>query len=178
LFVATEKGDPFPLSSLKGKVVLVANTASKCGFTPQLKGLEELYKSINSKYPDSFAVVGFPCNQFGGQDPGTNDEIQTFCMVNYGVTFPVLGKVDVNGSNAAPVFEWLKSEKPGVMGLKRIIWNFTKFLVNAEGKVVDRWAPTSKPESLEGAILKEIEKAKKQTSGSEAPEAPEEAKSS
>ncbi|KAL1979762.1 hypothetical protein VTN96DRAFT_5214 [Rasamsonia emersonii] len=161
-----KKGDPFPLSSLKGKVVLVVNTASKCGFTPQFKGLEQLYKSVNSKYPDSFTVLGFPCNQFGNQDPGSNDEIQTFCQVNYGVTFPVLGKIDVNGSNAAPVFEWLKSEKPGIMGLKRIKWNFEKFLVDSNGKVVGRWGSITKPESLEDTILKEVEKAKKQ---SEAP---------
>lgn len=118
-------------------------------------------------------MIGFPCNQFGGQDPGSNDEIQTFCQVNYGVTFPVLGKIDVNGSNAAPVFEWLKSEKPGIMGLKSIKWNFTKFGVDAEGKVFGRWGSTTKPETLEGEILKQIEKAKQ---GGEAAAASEEAK--
>ncbi|KAL1964146.1 hypothetical protein VTN77DRAFT_7234 [Rasamsonia byssochlamydoides] len=173
-----KKGEPFPLSSLKGKVVLVVNTASKCGFTPQFKGLEQLYQSINSKHPDSFVVLGFPCNQFGGQDPGSNDEIQTFCQVNYGVTFPVLGKIDVNGSNAHPLYEWLKSEKPGIMGLKRIKWNFEKFGISGDGKVFGRWGSITKPESLEETILKEVEKAKQ--SGAAAPaEAPkEEAKSS
>lgn len=155
-----KKGDPFPLSSLRGKVVLAVNTASKCGFTPQFKGLESLYQSIQSKHPDSFTILGFPCNQFGGQDPGTNDEIQTFCQVNYGVTFPMLGKTEVNGDKAEPVWEWMKNEMPGIMGLKRVKWNFEKFLISAEGKVVGRWASTTKPESLEETILKEIEKAK------------------
>lgn len=137
------------------------NTASKCGFTPQFKNLEELYKSIQAQEPDRFTIVGFPCNQFGNQDPGTNDEIQNFCQVNYGVTFPVLGKLNVNGSDAAPLYEWLKNEHPGIMGLKRIKWNFEKFLISADGKVVGRWASTTKPESLKDTILKEIEKAKK-----------------
>jgi glutathione peroxidase len=113
--------------------------------------------------------LGFPCNQFGNQDPGSNDEIASFCQVNYGVTFPVLGKIDVNGDSASPVFQWLKSEKPGLMGLKRVKWNFEKFLVNADGKVVGRWASTTKPESLKSTILQEIEKAeKKQKEGQDA----------
>lgn len=157
----TEKGEPFPLSQLQGKVILVVNTASKCGFTPQFKNLEELYQAIQAQEPDRFTVLGFPCNQFGNQDPGSNDEIQSFCQLNYGVTFPVLGKLDVNGSDAAPVFEWLKKEQPGIMGLKRIKWNFEKFLISADGKVVGRWASTTNPASLKDAILKEIEKAKK-----------------
>ncbi|PGH35138.1 glutathione peroxidase [[Emmonsia] crescens] len=157
-----KKGDPFPLSSLKGKVVLVVNTASKCGFTPQFKGLESLYTSINSAHPDKFTIIGFPCNQFGSQDPGSNDEIQTFCSVNYGVTFPVLGKVDVNGDNAAPLWKWLKTEMPGLMGMKRVKWNFEKFLIGADGKVVQRWASVTKPEGLKGAIEKEIERADKE----------------
>ncbi|EEP79736.1 glutathione peroxidase [Uncinocarpus reesii 1704] len=156
-----KKGEPFTLSSLQGKVVLVVNTASKCGFTPQFKSLEALHQKITAAHPDKFTVLGFPCNQFGSQDPGTNDEIQTFCQTNYGVTFPVLGKVDVNGDRASPVFDWMKKEMPGLMGLKRVKWNFEKFLISADGKVVGRWASTTKPESLEGQIVKEIEKAEK-----------------
>lgn len=159
--ISTEKGENFPLSSLKGKVVLVVNTASKCGFTPQLTSLEKLHKSITESHPDTFTVLGFPCNQFGNQDPGSDDEIQSFCSVNYGVTFPVLGKTEVNGDNAAPVWTWLKTEKPGLMGMKRVKWNFEKFLVGADGKVVGRWASTTKPEALEETILKEIEKVEK-----------------
>ncbi|KAF4164560.1 hypothetical protein CNMCM6936_008979 [Aspergillus lentulus] len=157
-----KKGEPFDLASLKGKVVLVVNTASKCGFTPQFKGLENLYQSIKAKHPEDFTILGFPCNQFGSQDPGSNDEIQSFCQVNYGVTFPVLGKLDVNGDNAAPVWTWMKETMPGLMGLKRVKWNFEKFLVSADGKVVGRWASITKPESLEATILKEIEKAQKE----------------
>ncbi|EDP52524.1 Glutathione peroxidase 2 [Aspergillus fumigatus] len=159
---ADKKGEPFDLASLKGKVVLVVNTASKCGFTPQFKGLENLYQSIKAKHPEDFTILGFPCNQFGSQDPGSNDEIQSFCQVNYGVTFPVLGKLDVNGDNAAPVWTWMKEMMPGLMGLKRVKWNFEKFLISADGKVVGRWASITKPESLEATILKEIEKAKKE----------------
>ncbi|KAL5358240.1 glutathione peroxidase Hyr1 [Aspergillus floccosus] len=156
-----KKGSPYPLTSLKGKVVLVVNTASKCGFTPQFKGLESLYQSIKQKHPDDFTIIGFPCNQFGSQDPGSNDQIQEFCQLNYGVTFPVLGKLDVNGENAAPVWTWMKESQPGLLGLKRIKWNFEKFLISADGKVVGRWASITKPESLEATILSEIEKAKK-----------------
>ena len=136
------------------------NTASKCGFTPQFQGLETLYKSVKDKHPEDFTILGFPCNQFGNQDPGSNDDIQSFCQVNYGVSFPVLGKLDVNGNKAAPLFEWLKEEKPGLMGLRRVKWNFEKFLISADGKVVGRWASTTKPEALEETILKEIEKGK------------------
>ncbi|PSN66125.1 glutathion peroxidase protein [Corynespora cassiicola Philippines] len=152
-----KKGNEFNLADLKGKVVLVVNTASKCGFTPQFEGLEKLYQEVKAKHPD-FVVLGFPCNQFGGQDPGSNDEIQTFCQVNYGVTFPVLGKIDVNGDKADPVFEWLKNEKPGLMGLKRVKWNFEKFLVGRDGKVKARWASTTKPEALKADIEKELAK--------------------
>jgi len=148
----------YPLSQHKGKVILVVNTASKCGFTPQFAGLEELWKKISSKYPDQFVIIGFPCNQFGGQDPGSNDQIQEFCQVNYGVTFPVLGKINVNGDKAEPVFEWLKSEKPGLLGLKRIKWNFEKFLIGRDGQVIQRWGSITKPESLEKDIIHEIEK--------------------
>ncbi|TLD17550.1 uncharacterized protein PgNI_02408 [Pyricularia grisea] len=152
-----EKGEETPLSDYKGKVVLVVNTASKCGFTPQYAGLEALYKKITEKYPEDFTILGFPCNQFGGQEPGTDDDIQNFCQVNYGVTFPIMKKVDVNGDNADPLFKWLKEEMPGIMGLKRVKWNFEKFLIGRDGKVKGRWASTTKPESLEKDILKEIE---------------------
>ncbi|PLN85557.1 glutathione peroxidase [Aspergillus taichungensis] len=157
-----KKGSPFPLTPLKGKVILVVNTASKCGFTPQFKGLETLYQTIKEKYPEDFTILGFPCNQFGSQDPGSNDDIQSFCQVNYGVTFPVLGKLDVNGEQAAPLWTWMKEQQPGLMGLKRIKWNFEKFLISPDGKVVGRWASVTKPESLEQTILAELEKAKKQ----------------
>jgi len=152
-----KKGTAYPLSNLKDKVVLVVNTASKCGFTPQFEGLEKLYKEVKAEHPD-FEIIGFPSNQFGSQDPGTNDEIQSFCQVNYGVTFPVLGKVDVNGDKAEPVWEWMKKEKPGIMGMKRIKWNFEKFLVGKDGSVVGRWASTTKPESLKAEILAELKK--------------------
>ncbi|KAL4926223.1 glutathione peroxidase [Aspergillus undulatus] len=157
-----KKSNPYPLTPLKGKVVLVVNTASKCGFTPQFKGLESLYQSLKTKRPDDFVILGFPCNQFGSQDPGSDDQIQEFCQVNYGVTFPVLGKTEVNGNNASPLWTWLKESQPGLLGLKRIKWNFEKFLISADGKVVGRWASTTKPEGLEDTILKEIEKAEKE----------------
>jgi glutathione peroxidase-family protein len=156
--VLPEKGNPKPLTEYSGKVLLIVNTASKCGFTPQYAGLEKLYKSVDSKFPGQFVVLGFPCNQFGGQEPGTNDDIQSFCQVNYGVSFPIFGKTDVNGDNADPLFEWLKKEKPGLMGLKRVKWNFEKFLIGRDGKVVERWASTKKPEDLEDVVVKEIEK--------------------
>ena len=143
---------------MRGKVVLIVNTASKCGFTPQFEGLEKLYKNITASHPDSFLILGFPCNQFNSQDPGSNDSIQEYCQVNYGVSFPVLGKTNVNGDQAEPLYEWLKKEKPGVLGLKRIKWNFEKFLVGKDGQVVQRWASTSKPESLENTILAELKK--------------------
>ncbi|KAJ5093390.1 hypothetical protein N7456_009251 [Penicillium angulare] len=156
-----KKGEPFQLSSLQGKVVLVVNTASKCGFTPQFEGLEKLYKGLKEKYPEDFTILGFPCNQFNAQDPGSNDDIQSFCQLNYGVTFPVLGKLDVNGKDAAPVFAWLKEQQPGVMGLQRVKWNFEKFLVGADGKVSGRWSTFTKPEQLEAPIVEQIEKARK-----------------
>lgn len=153
-----KKGSEFDLSSLKGKVVLVVNTASKCGFTPQFAGLEKLYKSIKEKHPDDFEILGFPCNQFGSQDPGSDEEIQSFCQINYGVTFPVLKKIDVNGAKADPLYEWMKKEKPGLMGLKMIKWNFEKFLIGKDGTVKGRWASTTKPESLEATIMEELSK--------------------
>jgi len=159
-----KKGASYPLSQHAGKVILAVNTASKCGFTPQFGALETLSQKIksNPKYSnsDDFVILGFPCNQFGGQDPGSNDQIQEFCQLNYGVTFPVLGKTDVNGDKAEPVWEWMKAEKPGLMGLKRIKWNFEKFLIARDGSVVGRWASTSSPEKLEADILRELEKPK------------------
>ncbi|KAJ9148389.1 Glutathione peroxidase [Pleurostoma richardsiae] len=156
---ADKKGQEVPMADYKGKVVLVVNTASKCGFTPQYAGLEKLYKDVREKTggSDDFVILGFPCNQFGGQEPGSDEEIQSFCQVNYGVTFPIMGKTDVNGDHASPLFEWLKSEKPGLMGLKRVKWNFEKFLIGRDGKVKGRWASTTKPESLEKTILEELE---------------------
>ncbi|KAK1059475.1 Glutathione peroxidase 2 [Friedmanniomyces endolithicus] len=150
-------GKPYPLANLKGKVVLVVNTASKCGFTPQLGGLENLYKDVKPKNPD-FEIIGFPCNQFGSQDPGSNDEIQQFCQINYGVSFPILGKTDVNGEKVEPVYDWMKKSKPGIMGLTRIKWNFEKFLIGRDGQVVSRWASTAKPESMKSAIEAELAK--------------------
>ena len=143
-------GSEVNLADKAGKVLLVVNTASKCGFTPQYAGLEALWK----KYKDrGFEVVAFPCNQFGGQEPGTAEEIETFCQVNYGLSFPVMAKIEVNGPGAAPLYDWLKEEAPGIFGTKKIKWNFTKFLIGRDGKVVRRFAPTDKPES----IAREIE---------------------
>jgi peroxiredoxin len=156
-----KKGEPYPLAELKGKVVLVVNTASKCGFTPQFDGLEKLYKELSTEHPGKFTIIGFPCNQFGGQDPGSNDEIQEFCKLNYGVTFPVLGKIDVNGDKASPIYDWLKKEKSGIMGLKMIKWNFEKFLIGADGKVKQRWASTTNPATLKPIIEKELETVEK-----------------
>lgn len=194
------KGQPFPLADLKGQVLLIVNVASKCGFTPQYKALEQLYQKYRHWQPDNtnnpnsdsntsssggggdasptasvrgnrFTILGFPCNQFGAQEPGSDDDIQQFCRANYGVSFPVLAKVKVNGSGSggssgsgddaeAPLYAWLKQEKPGIMGLRRVKWNFEKFLVAADGaRVVDRWASTTKPDSLERAIEAELRKA-------------------
>ncbi|KAI1180879.1 thioredoxin-like protein [Nemania sp. FL0916] len=157
-----KKGADKPLSEYKGKVVLAVNTASKCGFTPQFAGLEKLYKDIIASNPDDFVIVGFPCNQFASQDPGSNDEIQEFCQVNYGVTFPVLGKVDVNGDKPEPVWDWMKNEQAGVLGIKRVKWNFEKFLIGRDGKVKGRWASTTKPEALEKFIKEQLAVPKKE----------------
>ncbi len=144
-------GEEMSLADKLGKVVLVVNTASKCGFTPQYDGLEALWR----KHKDQgFEVIAFPCNQFGGQEPGSADEIAEFCKVNFGLSFPLMGKIEVNGGGAAPLYEWLKSEAPGLMGSKSIKWNFTKFLIDRSGKVVRRYAPTDKPEGLEKDIAK------------------------
>ena len=147
-------GEPCSLSEYRGKVVLIVNTASQCGFTPQYKGLESLYEKYNEK---GLVVLGFPCDQFGHQEPGSSDEIGAFCEKNYGVTFPVFEKIDVNGDTAAPLYQDLKSAAPGVLGTKKIKWNFTKFLLNRRGEVIARYAPTTKPENLESAILAELE---------------------
>jgi glutathione peroxidase len=147
----TSGGKTMPLDDFRGKVLLIVNTASKCGFTPQFAGLEELYEKYKDK---GLVILGFPCNQFANQDPGSNDEIQEFCQLNYGVTFPVLGKIEVNGSGADPLFKHLKKEAPGALGSQRIKWNFTKFLVDADGKVVKRYAPTVKPKDIEKDIKK------------------------
>ena len=136
-------------STQQGKVMLVVNTASACGFTPQFAGLEALWKDYADK---GLVVVGFPSNQFGAQDPGTNDEIATFCQKNYGVSFPMMAKVDVNGAQAHPLWKWLTSEAPGFLGTKSIKWNFTKFLVGKDGKVIKRYAPTDTPESMRADI--------------------------
>ncbi|EPE30180.1 Thioredoxin-like protein [Glarea lozoyensis ATCC 20868] len=153
-----KRGQPVPLADHKGKVVLVVNVASKCGFTPQYEGLEKIYKDIKAKHGDDFTILGFPCNQFGGQEPGSDEEVQSFCQLNYGVTFPIMGKSDVNGDNANPLYEWLKKEQPGLLGMKRIKWNFEKFLIGRDGKVAGRWASTTKPEALEKPILEELAK--------------------
>lgn len=143
-------GDEYPLSKHRGDVVLIVNTASKCGFTPQFEGLEKLYKDHKDK---GFTVIGFPSNQFGAQDPGTNEEIRSFCKLNYGVTFPIMGKIDVNGEHAAPLYNFLKKEEGGILG-DDIKWNFTKFLVDKYGNVVKRYAPTTTPEDIEEDIVK------------------------
>ncbi|MCR9105527.1 MAG: glutathione peroxidase [Gammaproteobacteria bacterium] len=147
----TPGGEDRPLAQYKGKVLLVVNTASKCGFTPQFAGLEEMYAQYKDK---GLEILGFPCNQFGKQDPGSNDEIMEFCQLNYGVTFPMFGKIDVNGDHADPLFQHLKKEAPGALGTQGIKWNFTKFLIDADGNVVRRYAPKDKP----SAIARDIEK--------------------
>jgi len=151
-----KKGEAVPMSDYKGKVVLIVNTASKCGFTPQYEGLEKLYKTVKEKAGDDFTILGFPCNQFGGQEPGSDDDIQSFCLVNYGVSFPIMGKTEVNGDKANPMYEWMKAEKPGLMGMKRVKWNFEKFLIGKDGKVKGRWASITKPEALEAPIMEEL----------------------
>ncbi len=146
-------GEEISLADKLGKVVLVVNTASKCGFTPQYDGLEALWR----KYRDQgFEVIAFPCNQFGHQEPGSADEIAEFCKVNFGLSFPLMGKIDVNGADAAPLYDWLKAEAPGLMGTKSIKWNFTKFLIGRDGKVVRRYGPTDKPAALDRDIAAQL----------------------
>ena len=141
----TINGKSVPLSQYKGKPLLIVNTASACGFTPQFAGLEELHKTYGKK---GLVVLGFPCNQFGAQDKGSNDEIAEFCQLNYGVSFPMMAKIDVNGSDAHPLYQWLSAEAPGLLGTKAIKWNFTKFLVAKDGQVLKRYAPTDTPQSM------------------------------
>ncbi|XUU60115.1 glutathione peroxidase [Erythrobacter sp. HA6-11] len=149
--VTTNRGEELDLATKKGKVLLVVNTASKCGFTPQYDGLEELFQKYKDK---DFEVLGFPCNQFGAQEPGNADEIAEFCKINFGVTFPLMEKVDVNGPDASPLFDWMKKEAKGIMGTTAIKWNFTKFLIDREGNVVKRYGSGDKP----SMIAKDIEK--------------------
>jgi glutathione peroxidase len=139
------------LDRYKNNVLLIVNTASKCGFTPQYKGLEALYKKLHAR---GLEVLGFPCNQFGAQEPGSAEEIESFCEVNYGVTFPLYAKIEVNGDKAAPLYKYLKKSKPGLLGSEAIKWNFTKFLVDRKGNVIERYAPNVEPE----AIASDIEK--------------------
>ena len=147
--VTAADGSPADLSAYAGQVLLIVNTASKCGFTPQYEGLEALHR----KYKDrGFEVLGFPCNQFGAQEPGDAQEIANFCTLTYDVTLPLLGKIDVNGPNAAPLYKRLKKDAPGVLGSEAIKWNFTKFLVDRSGKVVKRYAPQAKPADIEKDI--------------------------
>ena len=143
--VTAQDGSTTDLSSQKGQVMLVVNVASKCGFTPQYEGLEALQRKYSDK---GFSVVGFPCNQFGAQEPGNAEEIANFCKLTYDVSFPLMGKIDVNGDKAAPIYQHLKDEAPGLLGSKSIKWNFTKFLVDRSGKVVKRYPPQAKPEDL------------------------------
>ena len=139
------------LERYKDKVMLIVNVASKCGFTPQYKGLEALYEKMHDR---GLEVLGFPCNQFGSQEPGTEKEIESFCELNYGVTFPLYGKIDVNGSNATPLYKHLKKEKPGLLGSEAIKWNFTKFLVDRKGHIVERYAPNVEPQAIAADIEK------------------------
>ena len=138
-------GEAVSLSDYRGRVLLIVNTASACGFTPQFGGLEELHKTYGKK---GLVVLGFPCNQFGAQDPGSNDEIAEFCQLNYGVSFPMMAKIDVNGTSADPLFQWLTKEAPGLLGSTAIKWNFTKFLVGKDGQVIKRYAPNDEPKKL------------------------------
>ena len=142
-------GKPVALKKFKGKAMLIVNTASACGFTPQFAGLEKLHQTHGAK---GLVVLGFPCNQFGAQDPGSNQTIRQFCQLNYGVSFPMMAKIDVNGAQAAPLYQWLSTEAPGLLGSKAIKWNFTKFLVGKDGAVIRRYAPTDTPQSLAADI--------------------------
>ena len=138
-------GQPVSLRQFEGQVLLIVNTASACGFTPQLAGLQALHQAYAGR---GFSVLGFPCNQFGAQEAGSNDEIVKFCQMNYGVSFPVMAKIEVNGARAHPLYQWLTQEAPGLLGTKAIKWNFTKFLVGKQGRVLKRYAPTDTPTSL------------------------------
>jgi glutathione peroxidase-family protein len=150
--VKNKKGESVSLAEYKGKVVLIVNIATKCGFTPQLKGLEELWNRYQDK---GLVILGFPCNQFANQNPDSDDQTQEFCLLNYGVTFPILKKINVNGDDADPLYKWLKSKKGGILW-SAIKWNFTKFLINKNGEVVHRFAPTTAPSKIEKYIVNEL----------------------
>tara|TARA_R110001599_G_scaffold5181_6_gene26018 strand:+ start:1522 stop:2010 length:489 start_codon:yes stop_codon:yes gene_type:complete len=147
--VNTISGKQAPLESYKGKVLLIVNTASKCGFTPQFTGLEALYSELHE---EGLEILGFPCNQFLKQDPGSDSEISEFCSLNYGVTFPMFSKIEVNGDNTHPLYQYLKTEAKGLMGSEKIKWNFTKFLVNRNGEVIKRYAPNTEPKAIAADI--------------------------
>ena len=150
----TKNNEVLPMEKFREKVLLIVNTASKCGFTPQFKGLETLYKNLNSR---GLEILGFPCNQFGKQDPDSIESISQFCELNYGVTFQMLNKIEVNGINADPLFEYLKNSAPGIFGTTAIKWNFTKFLIDQTGSKIKRFAPISTPQSIEKDILSLLE---------------------
>jgi len=152
LTIPASTQEDYSLAKHKGQVVLVVNVASKCGFTPQYKGLEELYQKFKDQ---GFVILGFPCNQFGAQEPGTDADIQQFCTLSYNVSFPILSKINVNGDKASPIFKFLKEKSPGLLGAEAIKWNFTKFLVGKNGDVIKRYAPNTEPADL----VKDIEKA-------------------
>jgi glutathione peroxidase len=145
----TLDGKPAPLADYRGRVLLIVNTASKCGFTPQYAGLEALYEKLGAR---GLTILGFPCNQFGAQEPGDATEIANFCSLTYDVSFPMMSKIDVNGPGAHPLYAWLKKEKKGLLGSQAVKWNFTKFLIDRNGEVVERFAPTVEPKALEGAV--------------------------
>ncbi|GAB4117713.1 MAG: glutathione peroxidase [Rubrivivax sp.] len=148
------EGKPAQLSTQRGKVMLIVNTASACGFTPQFAGLEELWR----KYRDQgLVVIGFPSNEFGAQDPGSNEQIASFCQLNYGVSFPMMAKVKVNGADAHPLWKWLKAQAPGLLGTEAVKWNFTKFLVGRDGRVLKRYAPNDTPAAIEADIVRALE---------------------
>ncbi|MFF2875724.1 glutathione peroxidase [Gottfriedia sp. NPDC057991] len=149
--VKDSKGEDVSLSNYKDKVVIVVNTASACGYTPQYKDLQALYEEYKE---DGLEILGFPCNQFMNQEPGSNEEIQSFCELNFGVTFPVFAKIDVNGDKADPLFKYLSSKAPGIMGLKSIKWNFTKFIIDKNGEVIERFAPQTNPQEMRATIEK------------------------
>ncbi|MCM3163006.1 glutathione peroxidase [Metabacillus litoralis] len=154
--VETIEGEMKTLEEYKNQVLLIVNTASKCGFTPQYKELQNLYDEFQNQ---GFTILGFPCNQFMGQEPGNNEEIESFCEINYGVRFPMFSKIEVNGENAHPLFKYLASETPGLLGTKSIKWNFTKFLVNSNGQPIERFAPNTNPKEIKPhieKILKEV----------------------
>jgi len=151
--VRAADGTPHPLDQYRGRVLLIVNTASKCGFTPQYAGLEALWRTYREQ---GLTVIGFPCNQFGEQEPGDAAEIASFCSLTYDVDFPLMAKIEVNGAGADPLYDWLKAEAPGLLGLKAIKWNFTKFLIGRDGQVIERYAPTTKPEAMEADIVKAL----------------------